>query len=182
MAKNLSEILTKELEKLELPKVRFEVACEKCELCQTGIDKVEFFISTNVSESLKPLIKVASGGEISRVMLALKTIFANADSVETVIFDEIDTGISGSASQSVADEIKTLSTSHQVICITHQPIIAAKADNHLFGVKKQNDKTEVNVYALSQTERIHAIAMLASGNDNEQSLEFAKQLISSSGV
>ena len=182
MAKNLSEILTKELEKLELPKVKFEIACEKCELCQTGIDKVEFFISTNVSESLKPLIKVASGGEISRVMLALKTIFANADSVETVIFDEIDTGISGSASQSVADEIKTLSTSHQVICITHQPIIAAKADNHLFVVKKQNDKTEVNVYALSPTERIHAIAMLASGNDNEQSLEFAKQLIGSGGV
>lgn len=112
-------------------------------------------------------------------MLALKTIFANADSVETVIFDEIDTGVSGTASQAVADEIKTLSASHQVICITHQPIIAAKADNHLFVVKKQADTTLVNVYNLSEKEKIHAIAMLASGNDDEKSLEFAKGLISS---
>ena len=141
------------------------------------MDKVEFLISTNISEDLKPLIKVASGGEISRVMLALKTVFALADSVETVIFDEIDTGISGSASQAVADEIKTLSTSHQVICITHQPIIASKADNHLFVVKKQEDTTVVNVYELSNQEKIHAIAMLASGNDDEKSLDFAKQLL-----
>lgn len=177
LAKDLSVILTKELEKLELPKVKFEIACENCELCSNGFDKVEFMISTNVSEELKPLIKVASGGEISRVMLALKTVFAKADFVESVIFDEIDTGISGSASQAVADEIKSLSNTHQVICITHQPIIAAKADNHLFVVKKQDEKTLVNVYKLSNTEKIHAIAMLASGNDDETSLDFAKQLI-----
>ncbi len=177
LAKELSLILTKELEKLELPKVRFEIAHENCELCTNGFDKIEFLISTNVSEDLKPLMKVASGGEISRVMLAIKTVFAKADFVETVIFDEIDTGISGSASQTVADEIKELSKTHQVICITHQPIIAAKADNHLFVVKKQAEKTDVQVYTLSDTEKIHAIAMLASGNDDDKSLEFAKQLI-----
>ena len=177
LAKELSVILTKELEKLELPKVKFEIAQENCELCSSGIDKVEFMISTNISEGLKPLIKVASGGEISRVMLALKTVFAKADFVESVIFDEIDTGISGSASQAVADEIKSLSNTHQVICITHQPIIAARADNHLFVVKKQDEKTKVNVYKLSDTEKVHAIAMLASGNDDETSLDFAKQLI-----
>ena len=177
LAKELSFILTKELEKLELPKVRFEIAHENCELCANGFDKIEFLISTNVSEDLKPLMKVASGGEISRVMLAIKTVFAKADFVETVIFDEIDTGISGSASQTVADEIKELSKTHQVICITHQPIIAAKSDNHLFVVKKQAEKTDVKVYTLSETEKIHAIAMLASGNDDDKSLEFAKQLI-----
>ena len=181
LSQNLSVILTKELEKLELPKVRFEVSCEPCELCKTGFDKIEFLISTNVSEEIKPLMKVASGGEISRVMLAIKTVFALQDSVETVIFDEIDTGISGTASQAVADEIKKLSETHQVISITHQPIIAAKADNHLFVVKKQEESTFVNVYSLSEKERVHAIAMLASGNDDEKSLEFAKQLMSGQG-
>ena len=179
LSAELSTVLTKELEKLELPKVRFEVMCKPCELCKNGLDNVEFLISTNVSEDVKPLSKVASGGEISRVMLALKTVFANQDNVETVIFDEIDTGVSGSVSQAVADEIKTLSKTHQVLCITHQPIIAAKADNHLFVIKKQTDTTLINVYSLSNTEKIHAIAMLASGSDDEKSLEFAKQLINS---
>ena len=177
MSENLSLILSKELEKLELPKVRFNINCKSCELCKNGIDNIEFLISTNVSEDIKPLAKVASGGEISRIMLAMKTVFAHQDKVETVIFDEIDTGVSGTASQAVADEIKTLSTSHQVICITHQPIIAAKADNHLFVVKKQTDTTLVNVYNLSEQEKIHAIAMLASGNDDEKSLEFARGLM-----
>ena len=177
LSKELSGVLTKELEKLELPKVRFEVDCKPCDLCKNGFDNIEFLISTNVSETVKPLSKVASGGEISRVMLALKTVFANQDNVETVIFDEIDTGVSGSASQAVADEIKTLSKSHQVLCITHQPIIAAKSDNHLFVVKKQSNTTEVNVYSLNDTEKIHAIAMLASGSDDAKSLEFAKQLM-----
>lgn len=177
LAAELSVVLTKELEKLELPKVRFEINCEYCELSKNGLDNVEFLISTNVSEGVKPLSKVASGGEISRVMLALKTVFANQDKVETVIFDEIDTGVSGTASQAVADEIKTLSKTHQVLCITHQPIIAAKADNHLFVVKKQADTTLVNVYSLSETEKIHAIAMLASGCDDSKSLDFAKQLM-----
>lgn len=177
LAEKLSEILTKELEKLELPKVRFKVVHKSCDLCATGFDKIEFFISTNISEDLKPLIKIASGGEISRTMLAIKTIFAKADAVETVIFDEIDTGISGTASQAVAEEIKALSKTHQTLCITHQPIIAAKADNHLFVVKNQLERTNIQVYELNDTEKMHAIAMLASGSNDEKSLSFAKQLI-----
>ena len=146
-------------------------------LCSDGIDNVEFMISTNVSEDLKPLAKVASGGEISRVMLAIKSIFAQNDDIDTVIFDEIDTGISGHAAQSVADEIAMLSKSHQVIVITHQPIIASKADKHFYVRKSQNDETNVNVYVLTGENRIKAIAELAGGDINKQSVEFAKSLL-----
>ena len=138
---------------------------------------VEFLISTNVSEDLKPLAKVASGGEISRVMLAIKSIFAQSDDIDTVIFDEIDTGISGKASQSVADEIKELSKYHQIILITHQPIIASKADKHFYVRKSQGDETKVEVYVLQGDNKIKALAELAGGEINEQSIEFAKSLI-----
>ena len=104
-AKVLSALIVEKLEKLELPKVKFDISFEKTELTINGSDKVEFLISTNISEGLKPLAKVASGGEISRVMLAIKTIFAQSDNIDTVIFDEIDTGISGKTSQAVADEV-----------------------------------------------------------------------------
>ena len=134
-------------------------------------------ISTNVSEDLKPLAKVASGGEISRVMLAIKSIFAQNDDIDTVIFDEIDTGISGHSAQSVADEISSLSKTHQVIVITHQPIIASKADKHFYVRKSQEDETKVEVFVLNEDNRIKALAELAGGDINEQSLEFAKSLI-----
>ena len=134
-------------------------------------------ISTNVSEDLKPLAKVASGGEISRVMLAIKSIFAQNDDIDTVIFDEIDTGISGHAAQSVADEISELSKSHQIIVITHQPIIASKADKHFYVRKSQEDITKVEVFVLTGDNRIKALAELAGGDINEQSIEFAKSLI-----
>jgi len=104
-AEVLSALIVEKLEKLELPKVQFKINVEPAELNINGMDGIEFLISTNVSEGLKPLAKVASGGEISRVMLAIKTIFAQNDEIDTVIFDEIDTGISGKTSQSVADEI-----------------------------------------------------------------------------
>ena len=112
-SKVLSVLIEEKLEKLELPKARFNISVEPKELSPDGADEVEFLISTNVSEDLKPLAKVASGGEISRVMLAIKSIFAQSDDINTVIFDEIDTGISGKASQSVADEIAELSKYHQ---------------------------------------------------------------------
>ena len=131
----LSVYIQERLAKLELPKARFEISVREKDLCNDGIDEIEFLISTNVSEDLKPLAKVASGGEISRVMLAIKSIFAQTDDIDTVIFDEIDTGISGKASQSVADEIVELSKFHQIILITHQAIIASKADKHFY-VKK----------------------------------------------
>lgn len=176
-AKVLSVYIQEKLEKLELPKARFEISVTDKEISADGADNVEFLISTNVSEDLKPLAKVASGGEISRVMLAIKSIFAQSDDIDTVIFDEIDTGISGKASQSVADEIKELSKYHQIILITHQPIIASKADKHFYVRKSQGDETKVEVYVLQGDNKIKALAELAGGEINEQSIEFAKSLI-----
>ena len=177
-AQVLSVLIQEKLEKLELPKARFEISVQPKELNTDGIDNVEFLISTNVSEDLKPLAKVASGGEISRVMLAIKSIFAQSDDINTVIFDEIDTGISGKASQSVADEIAELSKYHQIILITHQPIIASRADKHFYVRKSQSDETKVEVYVLNGENRIKALAELAGGEINKQSMEFAKSLVS----
>ena len=177
IASRLGEILSAELEKLDMPKVRFEIDVKPCNFNTNGADNVEFFISTNISEEPKPLAKIASGGEISRVMLALKTIFAHTDNINTIIFDEIDTGISGKACQAVAEEISALAKSHQIISITHQPIIAAKADRHFYVSKSQEDRTRVKVYTLDEENRIKAIAMLAAGDITDDSLKFAKQLI-----
>lgn len=179
-AQVLSSLIQDKLEALELPKARFKIDIQPKELASDGCDNVEFLISTNVSEDLKPLAKVASGGEISRVMLAIKSIFAQSDNINTVIFDEIDTGISGKASQSVADEIVELSKYHQIILITHQAIIASKADKHFYVRKSQNDETKVEVYVLTGDNRLKALAELAGGDINEQSMEFAKSLITTS--
>ena len=176
-AKVLSVYVQEKLENLELPKARFEISVTETELSQDGCDSVEFLISTNVSEDLKPLAKVASGGEISRVMLAIKSIFAQSDDIDTVIFDEIDTGISGRASQSVAEEIEDLSKYHQIIVITHQPIIAAKADKHFYVRKSQEDETKVEVYVLTGENKVKALAELAGGDINEQSIDFARSLL-----
>ncbi len=176
-AEVLSSLIVEKLEKLELPKVRFEIAFEPCELSQNGVDKVEFMISTNVSEGLKPLAKVASGGEISRVMLAIKTIFAQSDNIDTVIFDEIDTGISGKASQSVADEVRELAKYMQIIMITHQAIIASKSDRHIYVKKTQDDKTSVEISVLTGDDKLKAIAELAGGDISAESLKFAQTLI-----
>ena len=175
----LSVYIAERLTKLELPKARFEISVTEKDLGYDGLDNIEFLISTNVSEDLKPLAKVASGGEISRVMLAIKSIFAQTDDIDTVIFDEIDTGISGKASQSVAEEILELSKYHQIILITHQAIIASKANKHFYVRKSQNDETKVDVYVLIGDNRIKALAELAGGEINEQSIEFAKSLIES---
>lgn len=176
-AQVLSVLIQDKLAVLELPKARFEIQVNPKELSSNGIDNVEFMITTNVSESLKPLAKVASGGEISRVMLAIKAIFAQNDDIDTVIFDEIDTGISGKAAQSVADEIVELSKSHQIIVITHQAIIASKSDKHFYVRKSQEDETKVEVYVLTGDNKIKALAELAGGEINEQSIEFAKSLL-----
>ena len=173
----LSSLIVEKLEKLELPKVRFEINFENCELNINGIDKIEFLISTNISEDLKPLAKIASGGEISRIMLAIKTIFAQADNIDTVIFDEIDTGISGKTSQSVAEEVRELAKYMQIIMITHQAIIASKSDRHFYVKKTQNDTTKVNIYTLEGENKLKAIAELASGEITEESIKFATTLI-----
>ncbi len=176
-AQVLSSLVTDELEKLELQKSRFEIRITPKELSSDGIDNVEFYISTNVSQDLSPLSETASGGEISRVMLAIKSIFAKSDDIDTVVFDEIDTGISGHAAQSVADEIYELSKYRQVLVITHQAIIASKADRYFLVSKTQNNVTSVEINALSDEEKISALAKMASGEVNETSIKFAKSLI-----
>lgn len=173
----LSSLIVEKLEKLELPKAQFKIDVKETDLNKYGIDDVEFLISTNISEPLKPLAKVASGGEISRVMLALKTIFAQHDNIDTVIFDEIDTGISGKTSQRVAEEIAELSNNCQIIMITHQAIIASKADKHIYVKKVQNDSTQVGIYVLNEDDKLKALAELASGEITDQSIEFAKTLV-----
>jgi len=177
-AQVLSGLIVDELEKLELAKSRFEIKILPSELGVNGIDEVEFYISTNISQDLSPLAKTASGGEISRVMLAIKTIFAKSDDIDTVIFDEIDTGISGKAAQSVADEIEQLAKYRQIVLITHQAIIASKANTHFLVSKKQNDETIINIKELNKDERISAIASLASGTASDSAIEFAKSLLS----
>ena len=179
-AQELSEMIVKESRKLELPKAEFEIRILEKQPDTKGIDDVEFLISTNVSSNLAPLAKVASGGEISRVMLAIKTVFAKVDMVSTIIFDEIDTGVSGKASNALADEISKLSQDIQVFAITHQPIIAARANAHFRISKSQDSVTKVCAKKLeSEEEKLEAIASLASGEVNSISVSFAKELLKS---
>jgi len=183
LAEILSALIQNELMKLEMPKAQFEVRVEgKEEITAKGIDNVEFMISTNPGEALKPLAKIASGGEISRIMLAIKTIFARADQVNTVIFDEIDTGISGKTSQVVAEELSDLGITHQVLCITHQPIIAAMSDSYLYIEKIQKDNyTNIMITKLSEEQKINAISKLASGSyEDHHSINFAIKLVEQS--
>ena len=147
-----------------------------------GFDRAEFLISPNPGQPLAPVAKIASGGELSRVMLAVKTIFAGADRVPTVIFDEIDTGLSGKVLQTMRDKLARLAREQQIICITHQPIIASVADNHVFVVKQQgknSTKTEIDV--LNDEGRLKALAAMAGGQDDQEaSLSFARALFEES--
>lgn len=178
LAQKLSGMIEAELHQLAMPNAKFKVNIETIEKNSLGIDNVEFLISANPGESLKPLAKIASGGEISRVMLAIKAIFAKSDSINTVIFDEIDAGISGPTLQTVAEKMKLLSASHQIICITHQPIIAATADKHLH-VEKHQDllSTKVSVKTLDLEGRVEILSRIAGGEVNESSKAFAKELL-----
>ena len=146
-----------------------------------GIDEVEFYISTNVGEDLKPLAKVASGGEVSRIMLALKTILAKNDRFPLLIFDEIDTGVSGRIAQKVGKALKSLANFYQVISITHLPQIAGLADHHFIVEKNTNDGRVVSsIKKLNENERVREVAKLMSGEKvTEASLEGARELINS---
>ncbi len=152
---------------------------KKYRFTENGIDDVEFYISTNAGEDVKPLSKVASGGEVSRIMLALKTILAKSDKLPLLIFDEIDTGVSGRIAQKVGTSLKDLAAFHQIICITHLPQIAGMADQHYAVEKKQVENRAVSyIKRLSEKERVNEIAKLLSGEElSKASLESAKQLI-----
>ena len=128
------------------------------------MDKVRFLISTNPGESVKPLAKVASGGELSRIMLAIKSVMADSDAIETLIFDEIDAGISGRTAQKVSEKLALLSGSHQIICITHLPQIASMADEH-FVIEKESDgsRTRTQIRRLAEEEEVSELARLLGG-------------------
>ncbi|MCA0388699.1 MAG: DNA repair protein RecN [Bacteroidetes bacterium] len=151
---------------------------------ENGIDKVEFYISTNAGEHPKPLVKVASGGEVSRVMLSLKSVLAGMDRIPVLVFDEIDTGISGRIAQKVGIALKSLSQFHQIIAITHLPQIAAYSDIH-FSVQKfeQNGSTSTQINKLSPEDKINEIAKLISGSEvTSASIKSAKELIEGEGL
>lgn len=179
-AKELSTSIDKELSELEMQNSKFQVKIEyntQKEFGPDGLDSVEFFISTNIGEEAKPLHKIASGGEMSRMMLAIKTILANADEIPTLVFDEIDTGISGKAARAVAEKMKRIAKTHQVICVTHLAVIAAKSDYHYYINKEVVcHHTKSKVKLLKESEVIEEIARLASGENTPIALEHAKQL------
>ena len=177
-AKLMEESVEKHLSDLEMPNVKFKVEISETELKNSGKDTVKFMISANKGEDLKPLSKVASGGELARTILALKVVLSDADTVSTMIFDEIDTGVSGSTSQKIAQKLKVLAKEKQVFVITHSPQIAAFADCHLFVEKTENqEKTVSDVRVLSEEESIREIARIISGSTiTEAAISAAKEL------
>lgn len=180
LASALAQKVEKELKDLGMERASFQIAIEPLtEPSVAGIDRLEFLIAPNPGQPAQSLAKIASGGELSRIMLAVKSIFARGDHVPTVIFDEIDTGMSGKALQAVRDKLAGLSKSHQILCITHQPIIAAVADNHLEVAKRQTAReTNISVRVLAGDERLKQLAQMASGEgDTKAALDFARALV-----
>ena len=166
-AKELQENILSELKFVGLEKSRMEIRVEiKDNFNERGFDEVTFFISTNPGEPLMPLEKVLSGGELSRIMLALKCVFAEKDKIPTLIFDEIDTGISGAVAQRVGEKMYQLSNTHQIICITHLPQIAVLSDYHYFVMKKvNNNKTFTEIKVLLKEEKEIEISKMLSGDE-----------------
>lgn len=165
LAKDLEKEIRNSLEDLNFYQVAFEISFHTLEdFSANGVDEVEFMISTNPGESIKPLGMVASGGELSRIMLAIKTVLAKRDKIDTLIFDEIDVGISGRTAQKVSEKLACVSASHQVICITHLAQIASMADRHFVIEKKvENDSTVTTIRALEEQEEIEELARILGG-------------------
>ena len=178
-AKSFSDKVVEVLKDLNFLQVKFDVEFKRLSgYTAKGYDAVEFMISTNPGEPILPLAKIASGGELSRIMLGIKTIMADADDIDTLIFDEIDTGISGRTAQKVAEQMKILSRTHQIICITHLPQIASMADNHLKIEKKsEDDSTSTEIFVLNEEESVEELArMLGGAKITEAVLENAREM------
>ncbi len=182
-AEKLGTEICKQLEFLDMPKIKFTTSFEKGNLSANGWDKIEFLIATNVGETAKPLAKIASGGELSRIMLAIKSIIAQKDSIDTLIFDEIDTGVSGKASRKIGLKLKELGAFTQVICVTHSAQIASVADSHFLIEKNvQNDRTYTNVTVLDYDGRKNELARIMGGiNATESLLKSAEELLNNYG-
>lgn len=174
----LEKKINEQLTELEMKNASFLVSIlPEDEFNKNGLDKVEFLVSTNVGDDFKPLTKIASGGEISRIMLAIKVVLSDLDNTPIMIFDEIDTGISGTAAMSVSQKIKKISKSHQIICVTHLAVVAAKA-NYNYCIKKEVDcnSTKTKVSLLTETEALNEIARISSGEITKIALQHAQAL------
>ena len=179
-AKELEARISRELSELDMPKLRFSIDFQDKELAEDGTDTVAFLMSANMGEALRPIQKIASGGELSRIMLALKNVLAEQDSVMTMVFDEVDTGVSGRAAQRVAEKLAKLSRARQVLCVTHLPQLTAMADVH-FGVEKgeENGRTLTRVRLLDRAARRAEIARMSGGDHpSETMLSGAEELLS----
>ena len=175
----LSENINQELAELEMKNAKINVKVEylENEYLKTGKNIVKFYIITNKGEDEKELTKIASGGEMSRTMLAIKKVLADTDNVPVIIFDEIDTGISGKAANSVAKKLKSISKRHQVMCISHLPNIAAMADyNYFISKETAVDRTKTKIKLLEENEVIEEIARISSGEVNDISMRYAIEL------
>lgn len=179
----LSNAICSELEFLDMPNVRFVVKCNDIGLTENGKDEIEFLISANAGEEPKPLAKIASGGELSRIMLAIKNVLAETDGVDTMIFDEIDTGVSGRAAQKIAMKLRSASKGRQVICVTHLAQIAAQGDVHLYISKSVSDgKTYTNIKSLIEEERVAEIARIMGGMEiTKLQFESAREMLANAG-
>jgi DNA repair protein RecN (Recombination protein N) len=175
----LSNKINQNLKDLEMKnaKVNIHVDYFENEYFENGKDRVIFYITTNVGEDEKELSKIASGGEMSRIMLAIKAVLANSDDISVLIFDEIDTGISGKAANSVAEKLNTIAKKHQVLCISHLPNIAAVADYHYFISKNiAHNRTSTSIKQLNEKEIIKEIARISSGEVNDITIKYAEKL------
>lgn len=182
IGKKLSDAIMQQLRELYMEKAEFSVHFESLpeeQFDTNGIDKVVFYIATNVGEPPKPLTKIASGGELSRIMLALKTIFSTTNGITSIIFDEVDTGVSGRVAQAIAEKIAAISMHSQVLCISHLPQVAAMADHH-YHIQKQEDshRTYTSLTEIFGDERIDEISRIMSGAEvTELTFQHAKELI-----
>ena len=178
-AQILSARIREELSQLDMPKVQFACQFTECELCANGADTVAFYMSANVGEALKPMSKVASGGELARIMLAMKNVLAQQDKVQTLIFDEVDTGVSGRAAQKVAQKLKAVAANKQVLCVTHLPQLAAMGDAHLLIAKEERQgRTYTTVTPLDFEGRKMELARIIGGATiTETTLKSAEEML-----
>jgi len=177
-ARKLERALLQELRPLGMSGVQFQVQIQAGSPTAEGVDQVSFWFSPNPGEPLQPLADIASGGEMSRFLLALKAVFSRVDPVATLVFDEIDVGVSGKVAQAIAAKLHQLARSRQVLCVTHQPLIAALADHHLRVHKVvQEGRTCVRVDPLGEEERREELAQLAAGHSAQEAMSFVEALL-----
>ena len=178
-AELLSQRILAELSQLDMPRVQFSCRFQELELTPNGADGVAFYMSANAGEALKPMSKVASGGELARIMLAMKNVLAEKDQVNTLIFDEVDTGVSGRAAQKVAEKLRSVASHKQVLCVTHLPQLAALADTHLLIAKSERDgRTYTSVTPLDLEGRKRELARIIGGaNITQTTLKSAEEML-----